>query len=168
MRRAAVQRVLNVLVLAAALAVLAGGVALYSGTVRLQVVTSGSMRPTISPGDVAITSPIPLDALAVGDVIAFFPPGEGRPVLHRIRTLERAAAGTLITTRGDANRVDDPWHATLRGATAYRLVAVVPFIGFLAEFRAAVLIAGGLLLLVVLIRGIVRKEAPQPSGPSPA
>ena len=103
------------MLLVGALGVLAGGVALYSGNLRLQVVTSGSMRPTISPGDVAVTTPIPIATLAVGDVIAFFPPGEGRPVLHRIATLEPDPAGPLITTKGDANNVADPWHATLRG-----------------------------------------------------
>lgn len=162
-----IQRAFSVVVFVAALGVLAGGLALYRGDVRLQVVTSGSMRPVVSPGDVAITRPIGIGELAVGDVIAFFPPGEARPVLHRITSLEHVTAGPLITTRGDANSVDDPWQATLRGETAYRLVAVVPLVGFLAEYRAAVLIAGGLLLLVVLIRELRRKE-PRPSGPSPA
>ena len=152
---------------AGALSALAGGLAIRTNDLHLQVVLSGSMQPAFSAGDVAVTSPIPVERLAVGDVIAFYPPGEARPVLHRITSLQSDAGGPTITSRGDANGNDDPWRATLRGSTAYRLVAVVPFVGWLTQVRGVALIAGGLLMALVLIREIKRKET-MPGGPGPA
>jgi hypothetical protein len=63
----------------------------------------------------------------------------------------------LIKTRGDANNVDDPWQVTLTGPTAYRMVAVVPFIGWLIELQRPALIVAGLLIgLAILLE--IRKE----------
>jgi signal peptidase I len=112
------------------------------------------MRPTVSPGDMAVTQAVPVASLKVGDVIVFFPPGDTtEPVMHRIVSLDNG----VIKTRGDANSVDDPWQVTLTGTTSYRLVAVVPFIGWLAELQRPALIVAGLLVgLAILLE--LRKE----------
>jgi signal peptidase len=145
------------LLVAAAATVIAAVVTFHVADLHLQTVLTGSMRPTVSPGDVAVTQGVPMASLRVGDAIAFYPPGQTTPVLHRIRSLGTTAAGIEITTRGDANSVNDPWLATLHGPTAYRLVAVVPFIGWLTELQRPALLAAGLLLgLAVLLE--LRKE----------
>jgi len=42
------------------------------------------MRPTVSPGDLAVTQAVLVSSLKVGDVIVFFPPADStEPVLHR-------------------------------------------------------------------------------------
>ena len=140
-------RLFNGLLVAAGVAVLAGGIAFRMADLHVQTVLSGSMRPTVSPGDLAITQGVPMGALRVGDVIVFTPPSEARPVLHRIASLE----GDAITTKGDANSVADPWHLTLQGATQYRLVFVVPFLGWLTELRGAALIAAGLIVALLVL-----------------
>lgn len=150
-------RLLTVLMVVAAIAVVGLVLTIRVEDLHLQTVVSGSMRPTISPGDVAVTRGVPVDSLQVGDVIAFYPPGQATPVLHRIRSLDVAPTGLEITTRGDANNTDDPWLATIQGATAYRLIAVVPFLGWLTELQRPALLAAGLLLgLLVLLE--LRKE----------
>jgi signal peptidase I len=150
-------RFLTGLLVAAVVAVVGLVVTIRVEDLHLQTVLTGSMRPTASPGDVAVTQGVLIGSLRVGDVIAFYPPGQTTPVLHRIRSLNATPAGMEITTRGDANSVDDPWRATLQGTTAYRLVAVVPFIGWLTELQRPVLLAAGLLLgLAVLLE--LRKE----------
>jgi signal peptidase I len=139
-----------------ALAVIAVGIAIlvFVAHVHFQTVTSGSMRPTISPGDVAVTQAVPVSSLKVGDVIVFYPPGvTSEPVMHRIVSLDNG----LIKTRGDANNVDDPWQVTLSGTTAYRMVAVAPFLGWLIELQRPALIVAGLLLGLALLLEI-RKE----------
>ncbi len=81
-------------------------------------------------------------------------------VLHRIASLQ----DNVVTTKGDANSVADPWHANLAGPTGYRLVFVVPFLGWLTELRSALLIAAGLavaLLVLVEIRKEVRARRAQ-------
>ena len=163
-----VRHALSILALIAGLLILILGIAIRTGDVRLQTVLTGSMQPTFSPGDVAVTEPVAVSMLAVGDVIAFYPPdGQVVPVLHRIASIGPKDGSVAVTTKGDANRVADPWgQVTLRGDTAYRLVAIVPLIGWLIQIRGLLLIAAGVLVALVLLRELTRKETPLPVGPS--
>ena len=147
-------RLLTVLIVAVGVIAVAVGILVLVAGLHFQVVTSGSMRPTISPGDVAVTQAVPVSSLKVGDVIVFYPPTNStEPVMHRIVSLDKG----VIKTRGDANNVDDPWQVTLAGTTAYRMVAVVPFIGWLTELQRPALIVAGLLIgLAILLE--IRKE----------
>ncbi|MDP9467684.1 MAG: signal peptidase I [Chloroflexota bacterium] len=141
---------LGVLVLVAAVAVRIAGF-------EFQTVLSGSMAPTVHAGDVAVTQPVSVAALTVGDVIAFYPPNDPNPRLHRITTLGTVDGIVTVTTRGDANGVDDPWHASLRGSIAYRMVAVVPFVGFLAQYRGLLFIGAGLFLAAAFGRSAYKE-----------
>ncbi|GLY02075.1 MULTISPECIES: signal peptidase I [Actinoplanes] len=67
------------------------------------IVTGGSMRPAVQPGDVIISSSP--TRFQPGDVIRFRVPGRiGRPVLHRIVGVTPDGA---LLTKGDANAVVD-------------------------------------------------------------
>ena len=147
-------RLLTSLIVALGVVAIGIGILVFVANLHFQTVTSGSMRPTVSPGDMAITEAVPASSLRVGDVIVFFPPGNStEPVMHRIVSLGNG----VITTRGDANNVDDPWQVTLSGTTAYRMVAVVPFLGWLTELQRPALIVAGLLVgLAILLE--LRKE----------
>jgi len=149
-----IDRLLTSLIVALGVVAVGIGILVLVANLHFQTVTSGSMRPTISPGDVAVTQAVPVSSLKVGDVIVFYPPGvTSEPVMHRIVSLENGA----IKTRGDANNVDDPWQVTLTGTTAYRMVAVVPFLGWLIELQRPALIVAGLLVgLAILLE--LRKE----------
>jgi hypothetical protein len=88
-------------------------------------------------------------------------------VLHRITSLRDG----VITTRGDANPVDDPWRVSLVGSTGYRLVAVLPFLGWLTELQRPALLAAGLLVgLAILlelkkeVRARASRSQPQPQS----
>jgi len=158
-------RVLTGLLLVAGGFAFAIGITVRAADLHLQIVLSNSMQPTASAGDVAVTQGVPIDVLRVGDAIAFLPPNEAKPVLHRITAIRDG----VVTTRGDANSVDDPWRATLKGTTAYRLVAVLPFVGWLTELqRPALLVAGLLVGLAILlelrkeVRARVARSQPQP------
>jgi signal peptidase len=112
---------------------------------KLEPVLSGSMRPGIQPGDLAIVRPVPLNEIGVGTVIAYQPPEQPRPVLHRIVEM----SGTTILTKGDANNVADPWgKVTLQSGDVDRLVGVVPKVGFLLDVRSLLLkIVGGVIVV---------------------
>ncbi len=127
--------------------VLAGGIAFRLADFHVQTVLSGSMRPTLSPGDLAITQGVPIGSLRVGDVVVFTPPTETQQVIHRIASRE----GDVITTKGDANSVADPWHVTLQGATGYRFVFVVPYVGWLTELRSVGLMVAGLCVVLLIL-----------------
>lgn len=104
-----------------------------SGRWGLVPVLTGSMRPGIQPGDVVLVSPEALSAVRPGQVIDFQPPGEGgASVVHRVVSVTRGPAGTVIRTKGDANDVADPWKARLGGKSAWRVRAVIPKLGYLA------------------------------------
>jgi signal peptidase I len=150
-------RIATVLTVAAVVVLVAFAIAFRMAGLHLQTVLTGSMRPTVSPGDVAVTQDVPVGSLRVGDAIVFYPPGQTMPVLHRITSIGATATGVVLTTRGDANTVDDPWHVAIQGTTAYRLVAVVPLIGWLTVLQRPALLAAGLLLgLAILLE--LRKE----------
>ncbi len=146
-------RLVTGLLLAGGVAVLAAGIAVRVADLRFATVLSNSMQPTFSAGDVVVTRPVPIAVLQVGDVITFVPPTEARTLIHRIASLQDG----VVTTRGDANGVDDPWHLRLSGPSAYRLVAVVPLLGWLTQLqRPAFLLAGLVLILAIVLQ--LRKE----------
>jgi signal peptidase len=118
------------------------------------------MRPTISPGDLAITQAVPVGSVRAGDVIVFAPPDGTQPVLHRVASRE----GDVLTTKGDANSVADPWRITLAGPTGYRMVFVVPLLGWLTQVRGIALIAAGLIVALLIVleirKGVGARRSP--------
>lgn len=103
------------------------------GTWGLVPVLTGSMRPGIRPGDLVLVVPEPVRDVKVGQILDFQPPGEGgASVTHRVISVRFGAGGPVIRTKGDANNVADSWHAQLPGATAWRVRAVIPKLGYLA------------------------------------
>lgn len=94
------------------------------GGTALTVLT-GSMEPTIRPGDLVAIRPTPVEQLHVGDVITFQPrPGDPTLITHRIVRIQLGAAtGTVVVTRGDANGADDPpiIPAQVKGKVVYHL-----------------------------------------------
>lgn len=144
----------SILLSCVVLSILLTTAAMALGLVRFTVVDSGSMRPTLNPGDVVLMeSERPVD-VADGQIVAFHPPGEPRvTVIHRIRFIERAKHEIIIRTKGDANNAGDPWRATIAGNTVWREVLKVPWAGYLVAWsqqpaiRVAVL--GIMLILAV-------------------
>ncbi len=94
---------------------------------------TGSMAPEIMPGDVIVTTALPVSEVQVGDVITYQIPVDDRRVeTHRVVEVNRTADGeTAVRTKGDANAAADPWVAVLQGEHAYTTTAVVPQLGHL-------------------------------------
>ena len=146
------------------------------GTGRFHVtpVLSGSMRPGLQPGDVVVTKRVPVSSLAVRDVVVFRVPDTGQLRVHRIVALQPGREGRVtITTRGDANRADDPERTVLAGATAYRVVRVIPMLGYpavwLHDGHQGVLIALLGIGVVAAALGSLRRARTSPSDdPDPA
>src|SRR3954465_3745595 len=94
---------------------------------RTMTMLTGSMSPVIDPGDVTIVTPLPVDDVAVGMVIAYHIPVDDHHVVsHRVIDVEHGADGSVtVRTKGDANAAADPWQARLRGDTTYQVRAVV-------------------------------------------
>ncbi|MDQ2961057.1 MAG: signal peptidase I [Candidatus Dormibacteraeota bacterium] len=161
--------VLVVVVAAVVVGLLGVAVAVRTGHLALSPVLSGSMQPSVSTGDLALLWQVPASDLTVGDVVSYYAPNNSTtPTMHRIVALSRTDGKTTVTTRGDANNINDPWGpATLRGDTAYRMVGDVPYVGWTASLISRLwiglaLIASGLVLAVLFLRDF--RHAPvQPS-----
>jgi signal peptidase I len=144
------------------------------GLYRPVTVLSGSMRPTFSPGDMVIVVPEPVSAVRVGQVISYqVPVGIHQVETHRVVSILQGGAHPTVQTQGDANNYHDPWTAKLEGNTAWRMVAVIPHLGYVVNFlrsptlqKAAIFVAPALLALLILseIWGIGIGEADSAEG----
>jgi signal peptidase I len=114
------------------------------------LVTSGSMEPLVTPGDVVMVRPVAPDEL-VPNTVVLFERGDGQRVLHRI--VEQMPDGSF-RTQGDANAVPDSEFVqveNIRGAA----VLAVPWVGrpslWFSEGRIVHLSITAVALLVVLV-----------------
>ncbi|MDR1790963.1 MAG: signal peptidase I [Propionibacteriaceae bacterium] len=107
--------------------------ALNHGT-ALTVLT-GSMQPTINPGDIAVVYAVDgFDDISIGDVVTFMPnPDDDTLVTHRAVGWSIGTDGEkLLVTRGDANSASDPpiMEKQLRAKLAY----TVPWLGNILQY----------------------------------
>src|SRR4051812_34799559 len=129
---------------------------------RTMTMLTGSMTGTIDVGDVEIVTPLPVDEVTAGMIIAYhIPIDDHHLVTHRVVSVQHETNGSVtVQTKGDANDAIDPWTATLQGHTAYQVRAVIPQIGHVIEalrtpvvsqalvYGAPTLLAGWLLLSI--------------------
>lgn len=105
--RAVGNGVLTVVALIGVLSILVWG-ATAAGLVQPLIVISGSMEPEIMTGDLLVATPLPVEELAVGDVVSLNSEVTGDIITHRIIEIVPAGAGTYdVRMRGDANEVPD-------------------------------------------------------------
>jgi signal peptidase len=122
------------------------------GVWRFNVIDTGSMRPTLNPGDVAVLTPESTNDLKQGQIVAFHPPGEPRvTVIHRVVSVHRVPNGVIIQTKGDANNATDQWQARIISKTIWRETAKAPTVGYLAVWSHQRAVRLGVLILIVTI-----------------
>jgi signal peptidase I len=141
-------------------------------TLHLEVrpVLTGSMVPTYGPGALLVTRAVPTADLHKGMIVLFVPPGEHAEFAHRITSVTGSRSFPIITTKGDANKAADPWHAQLTSATIPEVVATVPWVGRLmvglrGPIQLALIVLGG---AVVAVSGTRRILYSRPVGNAPA
>lgn len=154
---------LPVAILAAA-ACMAVAVAVFALQLGVRPVLTGSMRPDYGPGSIVITKSVPVRSLHPGMIVVFVPPGEHVAFAHRITSVSGNPTAPIITTKGDANKAPDPWHAQLTTATVPEVVASVPFLGRLlvglhGPLQLLLLVVGGLMVAVSGTHSILRPRS---------
>lgn len=122
-------------VMLAALAVVVAAVQVVPramGAIPLTVL-SGSMEPSLAPGDLVVVRPTPAADIRIGDVITFQPvAGDPTLVTHRVTGLTLGADGVSgFTTQGDANNAPDA--PILAEQVQGRVVYSVPWVGHLTS-----------------------------------
>jgi signal peptidase len=126
----------TLLFLLAAAALLATTVAPRVFHFRAATMLTGSMAPTIDPGDVIIDVQENASDLRVGQIVTYHIPVEDHRVeSHRVTWVGHDAAGNvLFRTKGDANNGVDPWTAQVDGPTVWRVATVLPVVGDVIRF----------------------------------
>ncbi|MGB9631438.1 MAG: signal peptidase I [Candidatus Methanodesulfokora sp.] len=127
----------------------------------LAVVMSGSMEPTLEPGDLILVQKVDPASLKVGDIIVFEVPWSNTPIVHRVIAIDNGK----IFTKGDNNLYPDPSYRT-SGDVYGKVIEIsghpfrIPIVGYILAFTQtiygkAILIV---LLAIMVIRDIYEKE----------
>jgi signal peptidase len=99
--------------------------------IKPSVVASGSMRPALEVGDMAIATNVNPDAIKIGDIIQYVKNGE--VIIHRVIEIRDDGNGVkLFITKGDANAVpDEPVSQT---AVVGKTILIIPKIGWVSIY----------------------------------
>jgi len=132
-------------------------------------VYSGSMRPTLGIGSLAVDRVVDARNVRVGDVITFNDPTiVGRLVTHRVAQIVPTKHGLVYRTKGDANAARDPWAIRLNNQVG-RVAFDVPLAGYVLyyahtrEIRSALICIAAAFLLFGALRRIWRIDSTRPS-----
>src|SRR2546423_9919078 len=162
-------RVTTALVAGAVVTFVAAYAVLLVAGYKPVAVYSGSMRPTLGVGSLAVDKVVDAHSVRVGDVITFNDPYvKGRLVTHRVAQIVRTKHGLAYRTKGDANAARDPWAIQLKDQVG-RVAFDVPIAGYVLyyahtrEVRGGLICIAALLMLLGLLRRIWRPETTRPS-----
>lgn len=137
-------------------------------------VLTGSMRPALPEGSLAVVRPVDPARLGVGDVVTYqLRSGEPATVSHRVVEVARGPRGLLLRMQGDANGAPDrAWvrPEQVRGTLWYSVpyvghvtTAVPPPVRAVLTWVAAVALlayAGWMFLSAAAARGAARPGRP--------
>ena len=138
---------------------------------RIVPILSGSMRPTMPEGSLAVAMPKALADVKVGDAIVYEPPGQSNYILHRVSEVVKSGRQPIVRTKGDANDKVDAWTAKLEGDVVWESSFAVPYAGYPVVWaRQPAVRMAAIVITVVLTVGLVLSaiwSKPQ-DGPAPA
>jgi len=143
------------------------------------MIVSGSMTGTYDRGSLVFDEVVPVKSLKVGDVITYRPPRGAGPtglVTHRIAAIgpDRRTHARVFRTRGDANRVRDPWTFTLPNRRQARVVVGVPYMGLALaalsrrDVRVALVGLPAVLIALLVMAGLWRDLGREAEAWAPA
>ena len=136
-------------------------------------ILTGSMRPSMPPGTVAVIRVVPVDQIGVGSVITFqLESGKPAVVTHRVVSAGLNGKGEhIFYTQGDANNTVDEQPvlpAQIRGRLWYK----VPYLGYIntlisgkgRDITMVVVVSFLLLYAAYMFSGAVRDRARKSRG----
>ena len=135
----------------------APAVASFYFGIQPHVVSSGSMRPNINPGDVVVSRISKVHEISSGEVILMFDNKTKTVEAHRVVNIVQRAEESEITTKGDSNPTKDQVIIEPSNLPLQKVVFVLPKAGYLLEVihtPEAKYVGGGLILAVISVRGI--------------
>jgi signal peptidase I len=166
-------RILNItFVIFTSVALVAPGImSAYLG-VGIHVTMTGSMRPSINPGDVMLSKVEKVSDVKIGQVVLFLDNRTWQEEAHRVTSVVASTSGITITTKGDANPDPDPVQTYAALSPIRYVTSVVPKVGYvLNAFKSKIVIlVGGILLLLInlliVLNVMVKRRKTDPKPPS--
>ncbi|MEY2634669.1 MAG: hypothetical protein RIS75_609 [Actinomycetota bacterium] len=130
---------------------------------QINTVTSGSMRPTIEPGDAIVTVVKPARDLEPGDIVLLFDLKTNVVQSHRITQEVITGDQIKIITRGDANPREDTEALVFNSTPIRTSILILPKLGFVLTFLSTnssqvIAIAFGAFVLFVSIRSFLKLD----------
>ena len=121
--------------------------------VSIHTVMSGSMKPTMNPGDELIADVIPANHVQVGDVILYLNPENWEMTAHRVVKKTQDGQGIKLVMQGDANPTPDPEVAYSGLQPIRQVVYTIPKIGYVLDLLSSTVMKtlGGVLLILINI-----------------
>jgi signal peptidase I len=113
--------------------------------------SSGSMRPAISPGDLALAEHVSAGEVGVGDVVSVRDRA-GRRVTHRVTRVEAYGSRIRLTLKADAASAPDAQAYDVTSVD--RVVTTIPWLGHVVGSPVGLVLGGGFVAclgLVVLV-----------------
>lgn len=122
--------------------------------IGFHTVVTGSMRPTIQPGDLLISRILPVSQVKVGEVVLLLNPTTDKLQAHRVITKTTSGDSTTFVTKGDANPVPDTPVTLGPAALTRHVTTVVSKVGYVLSFLSSTLgkmISAGLFLIALIL-----------------
>ncbi len=112
---------------------------------KIYVVLSGSMEPSLHTGGVVVSRP--LSQYGVGDIISFKSSAKSKEITtHRIVAIDQKGTDINYQTKGDANNAPDPTTVSHNNVVGKSLFSL-PYLGYLVEFTKS---PRGFILFIVV------------------
>ena len=149
-RKPVVKALINIGVIILGMVVIYFGFTFALGTnTPFYVVSSGSMVPSLTIGDIIIVNGgIDFDEINAGDIIVFNEPKYGSKVIvHRVKEIHEASTRQIIT-KGDHNFAPDDWVVTSEDFLG-GVIFTIPRVGYLTTALAPPM--NYLLIMMVVI-----------------
>ncbi len=110
-----------------AIAFVMGAVLSFYFQTSLLTVTSRSMEPTISAGDMVLTRQFPAKEIRARDVVILpVPDAPGFNYSHRVIAIKTEKDGVVVTTKGDGNPKPDSWELMITSKEVPKVISVIP------------------------------------------
>ena len=105
------------------------------GSTHFLIVLSGSMSPTIKPGDIVVSIHVNPEEIREGDIITFKDQNNQKNcITHRVVNILRDDEGNIyFRTKGDANE-DPDINLVPSSLVIGRVTLVIPYLGYLPTF----------------------------------
>ncbi len=99
---------------------------------RPMIITTGSMKPDLYPGDMIISMKVKPEQIKEGDIITYHVK-DSIPITHRVTAVIEREGEWIFRTKGDANAAEDSRWVESEQVIG-RMVCSIPKLGYVSQY----------------------------------